>query len=300
MNKLAIVIPYYKIDFFEETIRSVANQTSKCFTLYIGNDASPNNPLPIIQKYFKDGDYIYFNYKKNLGRQNLALQWERILQNVEEEWFQILGDDDMISQNFVENINKNLKRAEAENLSLIKYAHQWIDCFNNIIETHNYAFNIINAKDLFFKKYNQEVKTSLSENIFKTALFQKFRFEKLPLAWGTDDISLLTFSNFGKILYIREIMVKVRVYKNSISGSSEYDHEKLKALLLLREVILTKFQKHFELEELEKILDDYIYTCYKNKICGNFKVSQFYINRFQPLKFFKTLKKIYQLNQNAS
>ena len=53
MNQLAIIIPYYKIDFFEETLQSVAAQTNKNFTLYIGNDASPNSPLPLIQKYFK-------------------------------------------------------------------------------------------------------------------------------------------------------------------------------------------------------------------------------------------------------
>lgn len=47
--KLAIVIPYYKIDYFEETIKSVAQQTDRNFMLYIGNDKSPDNPLPVIE-----------------------------------------------------------------------------------------------------------------------------------------------------------------------------------------------------------------------------------------------------------
>jgi glycosyltransferase involved in cell wall biosynthesis len=125
-HKLAIIIPYYKIDFFEETIKSVAKQSNKNFTLYIGNDASPNDPLPIIQKYFKSSDYHYFDYKKNIGGQNLALQWERILENVQEEWFQILGDDDMISKNFTE-FYKNLPLVEDKEISVIKFSHQWID-----------------------------------------------------------------------------------------------------------------------------------------------------------------------------
>jgi hypothetical protein len=37
---LAIVIPYYKIRFFEATLQSVAIQTDKRFKVYIGNDAS--------------------------------------------------------------------------------------------------------------------------------------------------------------------------------------------------------------------------------------------------------------------
>ena len=66
-NKLAIVIPYYKIDFFEETLKSVAAQTDNRFTLYIGNDKSPHDPSPLIEKYFPKGNYHYYNYEDNLG-----------------------------------------------------------------------------------------------------------------------------------------------------------------------------------------------------------------------------------------
>lgn len=62
-NLLAIVIPYYKPDFFEETLQSVAAQTDKRFTLYIGNDASAHDPLPLIQKYFPDGKYQHITHQ---------------------------------------------------------------------------------------------------------------------------------------------------------------------------------------------------------------------------------------------
>src|SRR5690606_12290872 len=102
MNKLAIVVPYYKIDFFEKTLVSIANQTDKRFKLYIGNDASPNDPQCLINQYLSEVNYEYYDYKDNVGGKSLVNQWERILENVEEEWFQILGDDDTISPNFVE------------------------------------------------------------------------------------------------------------------------------------------------------------------------------------------------------
>ena len=41
---LAIVIPYYKIIFFEKTLESLAQQTDKRFRVYIGDDASPDSP----------------------------------------------------------------------------------------------------------------------------------------------------------------------------------------------------------------------------------------------------------------
>ena len=48
---LAIVIPYYKIIFFEKTLESLAKQTDKRFHVYIGDDGSPNAPLELLKKY---------------------------------------------------------------------------------------------------------------------------------------------------------------------------------------------------------------------------------------------------------
>lgn len=49
-NKLAIIIPLFKRDFFEETLGALYNQTDKRFNLYIGNDASPANFDDILEK----------------------------------------------------------------------------------------------------------------------------------------------------------------------------------------------------------------------------------------------------------
>ena len=48
-SNLAIVIPYYKIDFFAATLDSLVHQTNTNFTVYIGNDASPTNPEELIR-----------------------------------------------------------------------------------------------------------------------------------------------------------------------------------------------------------------------------------------------------------
>ena len=76
---LAIVIPYYKIDFFSETLNCLANQTNKQFHVYIGNDASPTDPSSLLDNY---KDTIKFTYKKfnnNLGGYSLVKQWGRCI-----------------------------------------------------------------------------------------------------------------------------------------------------------------------------------------------------------------------------
>ena len=64
---LAIVIPYYKIQFFEETLRSLANQTDKRFMVYIGDDASPDDPLELLQRFSGQFPFEYHRFETNTG-----------------------------------------------------------------------------------------------------------------------------------------------------------------------------------------------------------------------------------------
>ena len=42
-EKIAIVIPAYKCRFLRQTLDSIVVQTCRSFTVYIGDDASPQN-----------------------------------------------------------------------------------------------------------------------------------------------------------------------------------------------------------------------------------------------------------------
>lgn len=218
-NKLAIVIPYYKIDFFEETIQSLSVQTDNRFTLYIGNDASPNNPLPTINKHLKEGEYLYFDYKDNVGGTNLALQWERILENVTEDWFMILGDDDRVSPNFVEEFYKH--ENDYTDINLIK-ARNTIVKEGDIIM---YDFTgTLQAKqhssiDFFLQKMQGKMNSSLSEHIFRKKAFKGFR--KYPLAWHDDDWALLNITECGNFYFLKDTHVLIREYAGSISGNED-------------------------------------------------------------------------------
>jgi glycosyltransferase involved in cell wall biosynthesis len=299
MNQLAIIIPYYKIDFFEETLKSVANQTNQNFTLYIGNDASPNNPLPLIEKYFKDKDYHYFDYKDNIGGTNLALQWERILENVQEEWMQILGDDDCISPDFVEEFYQNLPIAKKNNISLIKCGQQWIDENNKQLESHIYNFNKVSAAEVFIKKYKDEIRSSLSENIYQTKIVKKQKFVKLPLAWGTDDLSLLGFSKNGYIQYIPKLLVSVRISAESISGSDQYENLKKSAIHQLQEEIICRFSDKLPDYFVQEVIDTYLNSNHYEGSNVSVKVLLYYLKKFKIKHFFKTARKIYYINKKA-
>ena len=226
MNELAIVVPYFKIDYFEECIKSLANQSNKRFSIYIGNDLSPNDPLPIIDKYLSAGQYSYFNYSENFGGKNLAFQWMRILEEIKEPWFQILGDDDSIALNFVEEFYKHLAVVDSR-CHVLKF-NSVLDFVGEKEERYYSGFRTgyYDTYNLILRKISGGLNSSLSEHIFRTNRFKEVGFNIYPLAWHTDDYLILRMSGFEKTYFVRDSSVLVRVFSNSTSGSEKNQLEK--------------------------------------------------------------------------
>lgn len=86
-NKLAIIIPAYKDAFFNKTLESLAQQTNKNFTVYIGDDNSPYNLEKIVSEYSNQLNIIYKRFPTNLGSTDLVLQWNRCLSMIQDEDF---------------------------------------------------------------------------------------------------------------------------------------------------------------------------------------------------------------------
>ncbi|WP_219226479.1 glycosyltransferase family 2 protein [Pedobacter antarcticus] len=248
MHKLAILIPYFKIDYLEETISSLASQTNKDFTLYIGNDLSFDDPLPVIQKYFQPHQYKYYDYKYNLGARNLSLQWARILENVQEEWFQILGDDDFVSPNLVEEFYSHIPGKESF-INVIKFKSQLCDGKSKITKQlyESFSTGIYEVVDLMIMKFRGRLNSSLSEHIFKLSKYRDIGFADYPIGWHTDDMLILQMSNYRSLLFVAEASVTVRIYDGSTSGSENN--------LLLKQ----KASRHFFLDFI-KVLDKYNFS----------------------------------------
>lgn len=297
MNKLAIVIPYYKIDFFEETLQSVAAQTNKNFTLYIGNDASPNSPLPLIQKYFKESDYKYFYYEENLGGKNLAMQWERILENVNEEWFQILGDDDMIADNFVHEFHSIIQTLVSENASVLRVNRFTVDDHNKLISEDLLKEGLLKSTDLFEMGYYGKTTTSLSEFIFRLGDYHQFKFDKIPLAWGTDVLAFLKFSGFRNIFINNNSFVNVKVTTKSITGnSSDLLQVKEDAFNVFREIILNQYSKHFKKKFIDKLVRDYLEYCWKTHKKPHLNLASIFLKKMDFLSFIKKNITLFKIN----
>ena len=218
---IAIIIPYYKITFFEETLQSLDLQTDKRFKVYIGDDASPENPIDLLEKYKGKFEFTYHRFEDNLGGTSLTQHWERcIALSGSEEWLMILGDDDVLGENLVESWYENYKNFNLES-NLVRFASKLIFEKSNTLSS-SYTHPVWEtATDSFYRKFMEVSRSSLSEYIFSKASYTKYGFYNYPLAWNSDDRAWLDFSDNKPIYTINHSIVFVRMSSLNITGRKD-------------------------------------------------------------------------------
>lgn len=252
--QLAIVIPYYKIKYIEQTLQSLEAQTDKRFTVYIGNDSSPEPIDALIDTYQDKLNLRYHAFSTNLGGKDLAGQWCRCLDMLtEEEWFMVLGDDDYLSANFVAQFYAQLVEITRHNIHVVKFKSILVDEYSKELSVKRDVAQIKSAWDHFFDKFVHEGRSSLSEHIFKVSAYNKCKFKSMPLAWHSDDLAQLEHSDFGNIFYIKEATCYVRFSADNISGQQSSIAIKRAASAYFYNYLLQKM-KHYSKAQLIKFI----------------------------------------------
>lgn len=219
---LAIVIPYYKFTFFEATLLSLSTQTDKRFKVYIGNDASSEDPSDLLERYYGKFDFIYHRFETNLGGISLVQQWERCIDMVAgEEWIMILGDDDTIGYNCVASFYEHIREVEQQKINVIRYATVVIDQNDAKISIVHKHPKYETSVDFLMRKFKGGTRSSLSEFIFKKDVFLEIKFKKFPLAWHSDILAVLEVSVFGLIYTINEGVVSFRWSGENITSRED-------------------------------------------------------------------------------
>lgn len=218
---LAITIPYYKLAFFDVTLQSLASQTDKRFKVYIGDDASLESPMDLLDKYKGKFDFVYYRFETNLGSVSLTQQWERcIALSSDEEWLMVLGDDDYLGDTVVEQFYAHLPDFQLK-ANVVRFASQLVyepEQTKSRIYTNPVWES---ATDAFYRKFKRIALSSLSEYVFSKKAFEKYGFNDYPLAWNSDDRAWLDFSQDQPIYSINEAVVYPRMSNLNITGKSD-------------------------------------------------------------------------------
>lgn len=256
-KKLAIIIPYYKLTFFEETLKSLVAQTNQNFNVYIGDDKSPYNPENLLEKYAEKIKLSYTKFEENLGRTNLVAQWNRCISLSEnEDWLMILGDDDTLSENAVEELYKHLGKVESQQIQLIRLASRLMNEEGNPTSALYQNPETELAAESYMRIFKGFGRSTLTEHIFTRKTFNKNGFKEFPVAFGSDNVAWLEFPEMGKIYSINSAFANIRISSEHLSSKDDsvLKYKRREGIYLFNRYIIRNYKKFFSKEDQFLIL----------------------------------------------
>lgn len=262
--KLAIVIPFYKLTFFEETLGALANQTDKRFKVYIGDDASPEDCSLLLEKYKGKFDFKYHRFETNLGGKSLTKQWERCIELTDnEEWFIILGDDDYLGEDVVAKFYKAISTF-GDKSNVIRNTSLLVNEFNEPISEVYHHPIYEDAIASYCRKLNNETRSSLSEHIFRMDSYKKYKFKDYKMAWSSDDRAIIDFAD-NKPIFSTDAVVYVRMSEINISGGKDNIQEKICGRLEGTKDLIFDYQSKMSKAQIKLFIGLYENLIYRYK-----------------------------------
>ena len=224
--KFSIIIPAYKAKFLKECIDSILAQTYNDYELIILNDASPENIESIILAY--DNSRIrYYKNSVNVGAVNVVDNWNKCLEYVNGDYIICMGDDDRLLPNCLDEYNRLI----TEHPGMGVY-HAWTEIINEESEIidmqeprplwesiYSEAFFRIKGRSQFIGDFLFDVRK----------LKAKGGFVKRPLAWGSDDFTVLEVAKDSGIVNSQVPMFQYRINSKTITNTGNTEL-KIKAI----------------------------------------------------------------------
>ncbi|MES2411562.1 MAG: glycosyltransferase [Bacteroidota bacterium] len=292
---LAIVIPYFKISFFEAALISLASQTDKRFNVYIGDDASPENPSSLLEKYKGIVNFRYKRFDDNVGSSSLVGQWHRCLDLVQnEEWVMVLCDDDVLGENVVAEFYNAINEVDQQNINVIRYATVVIDQHSEKISKIHEHPKLEKSTDFLMRKIKGGTRSSLSEFIFRKKVLLDIKFKELPLAWYSDYLAVLECTYFGYIYTINNALVSFRLSEINITAKKDDLLPKNIATFHYYYYLLKEKGSFFDAGQTETLLSRLEKTFLDNKKNIEFwwLLTKLYLSKMYFKKYFTFLGKI--------
>ena len=232
IHRLAIIIPAYKATFLPAALDSIAMQTCKDFTLYVGDDCSPEPIGSIVEQYRDKIDLVYQRFDTNLGSKDLVAQWERcIAMSRDEPYIWLFSDDDVMEPNCVEELFRQIENTKG----VYNLYH-----FNVDVIDERGAFKyrqqdypaVLSAYRFYRGKNSMRLSAFVVENVFSRKVYERFGgFMKYDLAWGSDIATWIVFCGEKGICTVPHARIKWRQSSQNISPnySRQIAERKLRA-----------------------------------------------------------------------
>lgn len=226
MTKISFsfVMPAYKGRYLKESIDSILAQDYCDFELIIVDDCSPDN-LPNIVSQYSDTRISFHRNEKNLGGTDLVSQWNHCLSYATGEYVILATDDDIYEPNFLSTFVTLIDKYPQT--LVFRSRIMDIDKDGKILWFDRCYKEFLNQGELYYYFFHG-MKGGIPQYIFnRDALLSVGGFVSLPLAWGSDEATVLLLSNKG-IVNSQEMLARFRWSGINISSDNDRRNKKKK------------------------------------------------------------------------
>lgn len=240
-SSLAIVIPAYKIKYFDAGLSSIAAQTNKNFKLYVCDDGSKEDIKSITDKYTDQLNIQYYRFPDNAGKDNLIKHWNRSVELADEEWIWLFSDDDIMSPGCVQAFFDALHSTKGK-YNVYRFNIEMINAEGEVICIKEPHPQIESGYEFLQRRLLSKSLSAAVEYIFRKEVFeQNSGFVNFPLAYCSDDASWITFADDKDIYTIGGNAVQWRASGVNISASKGLQNQKAVALIKFVEFITKRY-----------------------------------------------------------
>jgi glycosyltransferase involved in cell wall biosynthesis len=282
---VSIAIPTYKGKYLGEAIESALNQDYTNIEIIIVNDKSPYNIESIVNQY-NDQRIRYYSNKINIGKNDPTYNWNLCLDYARGEFFVLLCDDDILLPNFVSEL---LYLSNKYPLCNVFHARKTNKNEKTAEITESNIWPEWESLDSFYSnKFKLERIHTVTEFLFRTEHIAKLKYIPFPLAWGSDEISILNFIKDGGIASSKDCLAVFRINDEQLSKNDTQIVKKAQARILN----FFWIGKHFRNNKYDKEYMTYLSRLLIEFIRRASFVDKFRILRISPVQAIGVFHKI--------
>ena len=232
--RFSVTIPAYKSQYLQNAIESVVSQTYADWELIIVDDCSPEDLRSIVEPFLNDQRIRYYRNEKNCGAVNLVDNWNICLGYCTGDYVICIGDDDRLLPECLNEYRKVIEKYP--NLNVY---HAWTEIINEqgeVIDLQEPRPEWESMLSLLWNRWDCRDWQFIGDFCYDTAFLKSIGgYHKMPLAWGSDDITAVIAAEEKGIANTQSFCFQYRINQFTISRSTKNTKLKIQAILMQKE-----------------------------------------------------------------
>lgn len=267
--KVSVIIPNYNhVNYLEERIESILNQSYQDFEIIILDDKSTDNSREIIERYKnhpKVSEVVY--NETNSG--STFIQWNKGVDLCKSDIVWIAESDDVAEPMFLEEVikpllNKDIVLSYCQSNRINsegKVTGTWRDQTKTHLTNFDEDFVYNGSEFIYNDLIHRNVIPNASAVLFRKSSFYKIGKADTDIKYNADWLLWLKILTTGNISFVNKTLNKFRYHSNSVIATSKN-----------KENII--FEKKFDIIMFER----FILSINDKKMIRNFKLKLSYFS----------------------